>query len=57
MGESQISIEVIKNIFTKIFHEQYERQESIFKSHEESILTIICSNTKIIVQQLDGFNE
>ena len=47
MGESQISIEVIKNIFTKMFHEQYERQESLLKSHEEKLLSIMSSNTKI----------
>ena len=57
MGESQISIEMIKNIFTEMFPEQYERQESLFKSHEETILSIISSNTKITTQQLDKFNE
>ena len=47
-------IEVIKNIFTKIFLDQYE---TLFKSHEEMILSIISSNTKITTQQLGKFNE
>ena len=40
-----------------MFHEQYERQDSLFKSHQKSILSIISSNTKITTQQLDRFNE
>ena len=32
---------MIKNIFTEIFREQYERQESLFKSHKGTILSII----------------
>ena len=46
MGGNQISMEVIKNIFTEMFRGQYEIQESLFKSHEEIILSIISSNTK-----------
>ena len=30
-----------------MFHEQYGKQERLFKSHEESILSIINSNIKI----------
>ena len=40
-----------------MFHEHYERQESLSKSHEETILSIISSNIKIKLQQLDKFNE
>ena len=57
MGESQISMEVIKNIFTEMFREQYEWQESLFKSHEETILSVISSNIKITTQQLNKFNK
>ena len=38
---------MIKNIFTEMFDEQYERQESLFKSLEESILSTISSNAKV----------
>lgn len=31
IGESHIIIEVIRNIFTEMFCDQYERQESLFK--------------------------
>ena len=57
MGESQISTEVIKNIFTEMFREQYEWQESLFKSPEETILSVISSNIKITTQQLNKFNK
>ena len=30
IGESHIIIEVIRNIFTEMFCDQYERQESLF---------------------------
>ena len=40
-----------------MFRKQYERQESFFKSHEETIFCIISSNKKIITQQLDKFNK
>ena len=33
MEEIQISIEVIKNVFTEIFCEQYQKQGSLFKLH------------------------
>ena len=56
MEEIQISIEVIKNIFTQIFREQYQKQESLFKLHKETILPIISFNTKLTTQQLDKFN-
>ena len=48
MGKRQISIQVIKYIFTQIFHEQHERQEPLFKSHEEVIyLSINLPNQSI----------
>lgn len=40
-----------------MFYEQYERQEPLFKSHEESALFIISSNTKITTQQFNKFNK
>ena len=52
IGESQISIEVIKNIFTEMFREQNEKQVSLFKLYEETILSIIRSSRKITTQQL-----
>ena len=51
------NLEGIENIFTEIFHEHYQRQDSLSKSYEETILSIISSNTKITTQQLDKFNE
>ena len=51
------NLEGIKNIFPEIFREHYQRQESLSKSYEETILSIISSNTKITTQQLDTFNE
>lgn len=56
IGESHITIEVIRNIFTEMFCYQYERQESLFKSHEKTVLSIISSNIQITVQQQDKFH-
>lgn len=50
IGESHIIIEVIRNIFTEMFCDQYERQESLFKWHEETVISIISSNIQITVQ-------
>ena len=57
MEKSQISVEVIKNIVTEMFHKHCERQELLSKSHEETMLSIINSNTKIRTKQLDKFHE
>ena len=40
-----------------MFRAQYERQESLFKSNEETMLSIISSNTKTTTHKLDNFNE
>ena len=33
------------------------KEESLFKAHEETMLSIISCNTKIIIQKLYKFNE
>ena len=40
-----------------MFHEPYERHESLFKSHEKTTFSVINTKKKITTQQPDKFNE
>lgn len=40
-----------------MFREPYKRHESLFKSHEKTIFSVINTNKKITTRQPDKFNE
>ena len=40
-----------------MFREPYKRHESLFKSHEKTIFSVINTNKKITTQQPDKVNE
>ena len=45
-GSDQISIYVVRNVFTAMFNIEHEKQSELFKSHEETISQIISASKK-----------
>ena len=45
-GSDQISIYVVRNVFTAMFNIEHEKQSELFKSQEEATSQIISASKK-----------
>lgn len=48
---------IVEKVVHKIFSDYEERQKAMFKTHEETVLTIISSNMKIFSDKFDKFHR